>query len=199
MNVRELLDRAHRLNEELRQINEQLGKASLVDLVTLVAADIRPEAITVWEEGQKEATVLLRSPKTPEFAFVVLGKGTHSTQWELSLKLENGDSSRTFCLQCGCCSDELIGLTPPEQKEAVDAWRNEQRARFAAKMEDTCVAHGIKTIFVRKATRWQEKYGTPEGVKVYEADKCHFVMSDMYGRNDVNTALSFLGKGTNIL
>lgn len=195
MNVSDLLERAHQLNEELRQINEQLGKASLVDLVTLVAADIRPEVITVWEEGQEEATVLLRSSKTPEFAFVVLGKGTHRTQWELSLKLENGDSSRTFCLQCGCCSDEWIGLKPPDTKEQAD----EKRKRFAAKMEDVCTKHGIKTIFVRKASRWEEKYGTSEAIKVYEANECRDKMSDVYGRNVVNAALSFLGEETNIL
>lgn len=198
MNVTELFEKAHRLNKELHEINEELEKASLTDLVPLVAKEIRPEIITVWEEGPKESIVLLRSPSTPEFAFVVLGKGHCGTQWKLSLKLEDGRSSRIFGLQCGCCSDELSGLDQPGDTGDTNAWQRSQKARFFAQMLDVCQKNGISTIFVRKSDRWREKYGFTEGIVVFEANMCRTVMGDTYGKRIIDRALSFLGEGTNI-
>lgn len=198
MNVVQLLERAHQLNAELRQINDQLKAAPITDLVPLVAEDIRPETIMVWDEGQEEAIVLLRSTKTPEYAFVVLGIKSHGTQWLLSLKLADGGSSRVFALQCGCCSDELIGLKRPEKKEDEDVWEKEQRARFIKKMEVTCLKYDIKTIFVRRANSWKQRYHEMANVQVFEGNQCRDVMAEDYGQKRIAEALSFLGEGTNI-
>lgn len=171
--------------KRLRDLQAAVLAIPIEEAIALMPADLRPEAITVREQGDR--IVLVRSPLAPEYAFMVFAERTTSTQWQMELK--NSPANRRFSVCCACCPIEGAGLPPPEGDDKVkQLWWAEKKERLIASLLRVCQTHGVSTVFMRKASRWSDV----EGVEIVEADAYRIRTAESLGKERAENAMAFV-------
>lgn len=184
-------------------------KAPVEDFIVRIDERFRPEIITLDEvyvpptrarrEGEKQRILLLRSPHMPELAFVVFGKEEKGTYWRIRLSYTiEGErfTSRQFLVVCACCAPHKRKLKsglkdshPEEYEQQLERLRKD----FPKIVESVCVDHGIKTLFFRRASAWEDVYErSPEPVEIVEAGEYKTHFEQLYGDGFVRDNLSWL-------
>lgn len=135
--------------------------------------------------------VLLRTKDMPEFAFLMWTNRDSGTFFHLSFKMPKIHKSEAYLVTCVCCHPWSCGIQdePETSEDGYEEWEKEKEAEFKLLLSSACQEHGITTMFVRNAKSWQE---SPENIQVLEADKYFDEMCELYGRQTIYSALSFI-------
>lgn len=163
------------------------GKVSLHEAVKHLTVHSDVEVIDVPVEGHK--ICLLRSPIMPEYAFVMWT--IHSTGTASRIKLFSPTGS--YSVVCACCPSECYGVTSPTCEEPGQwKWKQEMAMKFKISLLTVCVNHGIKMLFMRNATSWNQKYGKMPNLAFCEAADHIEALAEDYGRKHIRKAYNFI-------
>ena len=146
-------------------------KKTLGELIKLHRLN-KLEVIPIKKEGDR--IVLFREKSMP-LAFALFSKLETCTQGGVVLKFKK--EGRKFSMVCACCSNEVYGVKRPfdynpdeDSKEYKENTKFEkQKAKeFKNVIQKVCNEKGIRTLVMRKANRWDKKYGSLVGVDILE-------------------------------
>jgi|GEM_PF-1508682 len=171
--------------KRLEELQKSLSESPIEAAVTLLPPDIRPEIITVREQGDR--IVLVRSPHAPELAFMVFAVRHTSTQWQMRLATDLVQRRYSVC--CSCCPIGTYGFDRPEgDAEDRESWTTAKQTELQDLLVEACRKNGIKTVFMRRHGCWAEKIHEP---KIVEADQyCDFVRG-AYDEHIASKAVAF--------
>ncbi|MEK9155256.1 MAG: hypothetical protein AAB839_01265 [Patescibacteria group bacterium] len=141
-----------------------------------------------------DALVLLRSKKMPEFAFVLWTTRLTTTRAQMSFRYSGERRSFNYSVVCACCPSEGYGKQIPSERseERKKEWAAAEKKSFGAAMQEVCRVNAIRTIFMRRADSWRDRYGDLVDVEVVEACNHAEAYGELYGRRTVREALRFI-------
>jgi len=155
------------------------------------------ELIPLEREGQR--IELLRVKSMPELAFAMWSNEQQGTYTQLRFRLQDGGVSRHYTVVCACCGSECYGLECPNKEAkyddpAVVEWRQGEAGKFKEVLAKTCKENGISVLFFRRASAWENHYGSVADLQIVEASEGEVLEAyfDLHGKKRVCEALRFI-------
>ena len=158
------------------------------------------EAIELALEGNQR--VLVRSKAMPMFAFMVWSEHRSGTFSWLGLDIpKDSKGMADYQVVCACCGTQVYGITKPESLKDNDAegwkqFKTEHGKTFKLVLTETCKRYGITTVFMRRASAWDNQYGPIDGVRFAEAREFQKVMLELYSSKVVEEHTKFISRST---